>query len=311
MLRRIALPLIAIAGIGFSVFMIYYGSRTPPVGRILFPPPKSPYHNYIAGEGVIEAIYKNTPIGASFDNVITNIYVQVGQVVKKGDPLFKVDTRAFEAQLVQAIQAQKLAEVDYESQTVQFSFYEKLKNKSAVSEQAYQAAFYNKELAKQRLDVAVAAIKVIKTNIELSTAYAPTDGEVLQNNIHVGQFANSSFPPAALNASPANQSSLILFGDTQFYHLRVDVDEEDAWRVIKGSPATAYLRGNSKISIPLEFVYFEPYIIPKVSLSGTDIERVDTRVLQLVYKFSRDQYPVFAGQLLDVYIEAKPSEANT
>src|SRR5579872_3200356 len=124
MLRRLILPFIALAGIGFSIFMIYYGARTPPVGRILFPPPKSPYEYYIAAEGVIEAIYKNASLGVPFDNVVTNIYVETGQIVKKGDPIFKLETRPFEAQLVQAIQQQKLAEIDYENLTVQFSFYE-------------------------------------------------------------------------------------------------------------------------------------------------------------------------------------------
>ncbi len=67
-------------------------------------------------------------------------------------------------------------------------------------------------------------------------------------------------------------------------------------------------RGNSRISFPLEYVYTEPYIVPKKSLSGSDIERVDTRVLEVVYQFNREDLPVFMGQLLDIYIEAKPNE---
>jgi hypothetical protein len=55
-------------------------------------------------------------------------------------------------------------------------------------------------------------------------------------------------------------------------------------------------------------VYTEPYIVPKKSLSGSDIERVDTRVLEVVYQFNREDLPVFMGQLLDIYIEAKPNE---
>lgn len=301
MFRKIGLPLIALAGIGFSVFMIYIGSRKPPVNHIFFPPPTSPYKHYIAGEGIVESAYKNILIAPAFNELITDVYCTVGQIVKKNDPLFKLDTRLLEAQLAKTLEEQKLAQTDYENQKIQFSFYEKLKDKSAVSEQAYKTAFYNMKLAQDKLDVAKATVQVIKTDIERSTTRAPIDGEILQINIRVGQYAN---------ANPFNNTPLILFGDTSIYHLRVDVDEEDAWRVIKGSPATAFLRGNSKIFIPLEFVYAEPYVIPKTSLSGADTERVDTRVLQLVYRFSKNQYPVFAGQLLDIYLDAKPNEAE-
>lgn len=299
MFRKIIIPLFALAGIAFGIFMIYYGSRKPPVARIIFPQPKSPYKDFVAGEGIIESAYKNILIGPTLQEMITDLYVWVGDIVKKGDPIFKVDTRSLEAQLKLTLEEQELAKIDYENYTVQFSFYQRLKDKAAVSEQAYQLAYYNKELAKKKLDVARATVQTIKIQIERSTTRAPVDGEILQVNIKPGQFAN---------ANPTNQQPLILFGDTSIYHLRVDIDEEDEWRIIKGAPATAFVRGNYKISIPLEYVYYEPYIIPKVELSGADTERVDTRVLQVVYKFPKNKYPVYAGQLLDVYIEAKPYE---
>jgi HlyD family secretion protein len=301
MFRKIGLPLIALAGICFSVFMIYISSRKPPVNHIFFPPAASPYRHYIAAEGTVESVYKNILISTAFNELITEVYCVVGQVMKKNDPLFKLDTRILEAQLIHALNDQKFTQTDYENQKIQFSFYEKLKDKSAVSEQAYKTAFYNMKLAQDKLDVTKAAVKVIQTQIDRATIRAPINGEVLQINIRVGQYANSN---------PFNNTPLILFGDTNSYHLRVDVDEEDAWRIIKGSPATAFLRGNSKIFIPLEFVYDEPFIIPKTALSGSNTERVDTRVVQLVYRFSKNKYPVFAGQLLDVYIEAKPDESE-
>lgn len=299
MFRKIIFPLIACAGIAFCIFMIHYGARTPPVLRILFIPPVSPYRHYVAGEGLVESAYKDIVIGVPFQEVITDIYAQLGSIVKKGDPLFKLDTRHLQAQLAQALQEQYVAQIDFENLKVQFSFYERLEDRSAVSEVAYNTAFYNMKLAQQRLDAAIASVNVIQTDIERSTLRAPIDGEVLQINIRPGQTA-------ILNSF--DRKPLILFGDASVYHLRIDIDEEDAWRVIPGAPATAFVRGNSKIFIPLEFVYLEPYIIPKTSLSGSDTERVDTRVLQVVYKFPKKIYPIFAGQLLDVYIQAKQSE---
>lgn len=55
---------------------------------------------------------------------------------------------------------------------------------------------------------------------------------------------------------------------------------------------------------PLRFVRFESYVIPETSLTGDSTERVDTRVLQVIYSFDRDDLPIYVGQQMDVYIEA-------
>src|SRR6202035_2870761 len=87
-------------------------------------------------------------------------------------------------------------------------------------------------------------------------------------------------------------------------HVRVDVDEQDAWRVRGGALAAASPRGNGSIRIPLEFVRFEPYVVPKKSLTGDTTERVDTRVLQVIYAMEKGDLPVYVGQQMDVFIEA-------
>src|SRR6185436_8548510 len=97
---------------------------------------------------------------------------------------------------------------------------------------------------------------------------------------------------------------LIVLGDTRRMHVRVDVDENDAWRIRPDAAAEASLRGNSSLKTPLTFVRIEPYVIPKRSLTGESTERVDTRVLQVLYKFPRAALPVYVGQQMDVFIEA-------
>jgi len=299
MFRKYILPLLAVVGIGFCIFMVYYGSKKPPLQPVLFPPPKPPYQSFVAGVGMIESIDKNISLGSVFSQIITDIYADIGCVVKKGDPIFKTDTRDLEAQLIQADAALIVAETQLQSAQIQFSFYQRLKDKSAASEQDYTAALYAMQTAEKQVELARTTVNVVKVNIERATTRAPIDGEILQSNIRIGEFANNTF----------GQTPMMLFGDTKFYHLRIDIDEEDAWRVIKGAPGMAFVRGNSNIAIPIVYAYYEPYIIPKQNLNGGDIQRVDTRVLQVVYKFERDHYPVYAGQLLDVYLEANSLEA--
>ena len=89
------------------------------------------------------------------------------------------------------------------------------------------------------------------------------------------------------------------------------MDENEAWRVRAEAEAIGYLRGNKQISTPLQFVRFEPYVLPKTSLTGDSTERVDTRVLQVIYGFHRGNLPIYVGQQMDIYIDAPAHPAVT
>jgi hypothetical protein len=59
------------------------------------------------------------------------------------------------------------------------------------------------------------------------------------------------------------------------------------------------------VRYPLKFVRVEPFVIPKKSLTGDNTERVDTRVLQVIFSLDRpDGTPLYVGQQVDVFIEA-------
>jgi hypothetical protein len=92
-------------------------------------------------------------------------------------------------------------------------------------------------------------------------------------------------------------------GDTETLQVRADIDEVNAPLVMPGSPAVAYLKGFTDKAIPLTFDRIEPYIVPKRSLTGDNRERVDTRVLQVIYRFEKPSFSVYVGQQVDVYIE--------
>lgn len=150
--------------------------------------------------------------------------------------------------------------------------------------------------AEAQLAQARAEVKSIETDWERLTVRAPVDGQVLQLKVHPGEFA-----PVA--ATAAGEPPLILLGSVTPLHVRVDVDENDAWRVRAGATAIGYLRGNKNIKTPLTFVRFEPYVVPKKSLTGDSAERVDTRVLQVIFSFERRDLPIYVGQQMDVFID--------
>ena len=100
---------------------------------------------------------------------------------------------------------------------------------------------------------------------------------------------------------------IVLGTDHPFFSVRSYIDEILIHRLpdLKHVKAKMFIRGTN-ISVPLEFVRVEPFVVPKKSLTGDSTERVDTRVLQVIYRFPRGKIPVYVGQQMDVFIEAPP-----
>lgn len=117
--------------------------------------------------------------------------------------------------------------------------------------------------------------------------------KVLQVNVRPGEYV----------ATPSGQA-LVVLGHVGKLHVRVDIDENDIGRFRPGIAGTANPRGNPAQRFPLQFVRVEPYVIPKRSLTGGNTERVDTRVLQVIYAIDAPNPPLYVGQQLDVSLDA-------
>jgi HlyD family secretion protein len=150
------------------------------------------------------------------------------------------------------------------------------------------------QVARAELANAEAQVHRVEADLERLTMRAPINGEILQLNIRTGEYAQAG----------QLQKPLLVMGEVAELHVRADIDENDAWRVRPGSPAEAAERGNSSRRAQLEFVRFEPYVIPKKSLTGDSTERVDTRVLQAIFRFIDKGVPFYVGQQMDVFIDA-------
>lgn len=298
-------PALALIGALLGIAIVIWSKHQNPVPSILFPPPVSPYEHSIAASGIIEASSQNISVGTPFNEIIEKIYVIEGDYVKAGDPLFQLDLRNFLAEVEVAKAQLASAKALLADKTEQFTFYKNLKDPRAVSMQDYEAACYAMLEAKENVKVAEANVLLAETNVERSIIRAPIDGQILQVNIHVGEIAPViPFISSQATWLTAAQGTLILMGKVDPLQVRVSIDEEDSWRYQKGARATAFVRGNSHINFPIHFTRIEPYIVPKSSFTGDPVERVDTRVLQVLYNFERNDLPIYAGQVLDIFVDA-------
>ena len=156
---------------------------------------------------------------------------------------------------------------------------------------------YDLDVAKQAVVQAKAQLDQVTTDLDRLTVRALVDGEVLQVNVRPGEYVGIA----------AGQAYVVL-GNVDKLHVRVSIDEHDIPRFRPGAKALAKLKGNNDDDFPLSFVRVEPFVVPKKSLTGENTERVDTRVLQVIYSVDSQPQRLYVGQQLDVFLDVADQE---
>ena len=134
------------------------------------------------------------------------------------------------------------------------------------------------------------------------TLRASRDGVVLSINTVVGSYVS---PQGTYDAYTQGPDPVIVLGSlSSSLHVRCYIDEILVPRLRLGSKMIAQMsvRG-SDVKIPLEFVRVQPYVTPKIELSDQRLERVDVRVLPVIFKITKPSNAnLYPGELVDVYI---------
>jgi multidrug efflux pump subunit AcrA (membrane-fusion protein) len=357
-LGKFVLPVLAVVMLSLAIYHVVKAQQSLPKPPPPVEPARTPFGKTIAGAGIVEPETENIAIGSPLPGVVLKVFVpvdKVGQIVKKGEPLFLVDDRALRAQLkyqeanLEAAKAQldkldaqprpeevppseaavRAAEANLAMQLDLAERSRKLFASHSVAEEEVHQKVLAAETARQQLEQAKAQLALLKAgawgkdkaiaraNVALAEAQiaqtrtdldrvlvrAPVDGKVLQVNVRPGEFVGA--PPA---------QSLVVLGSVAKMHVRVDIDEHDIPRAhgyfVPEVHAVASPRGDPSLRFPLTFVRVEPYVVPKKSLTGDNTERVDTRVLQVIYQVDRDQPGLYVGMQLDVFIDGDASPAS-
>jgi multidrug efflux pump subunit AcrA (membrane-fusion protein) len=343
------LPVLAVGSFAFALHHVVVAQTQKPAPPPPVDPARSPFQKTVAANGLVEAKTENISIGSHVPGVVDKVFVKVGQKVKAGDPLFRLDdrqrnaelearraaleaARARLAKLEKMPRAEELPPAEAKMREASAALVSEadllrraraLMQRSAIAEeemvrreQSHRVA--TEQLAKARADlellkagawqpdvlvaraeVAQAAANLAETQTELERLQvcASVDGEVLQVNVRPGEYAGT--PPG---------QPLIVLGDVHRLHVRVDIDEHDIFRFDAAADGYALVRGNTQQKYPIRFVRVEPFVVPKKSLTGDTSERVDTRVLQVIYavETSESAPRLYVGQQMDIFIEAEP-----
>ena len=291
-----------------NVSRIQADQAMPAAGDPPVMPPQKPYPDAVAATGILEALSENVAIGVPLPGLVTEVFVKVNESVEKGRPLLKLDDRDLLAEQLStkaqqeihraqiAVSEAQLAKLESQLARLDSVTDSRAVSRDEIENRRQDVAVSRAQLAAAKAQLAASEISLerIRLLIERLTVHAPRDGTIIQLNIRAGEYAATS------PKSPA-----MILGETGRLQVRADIDEQNATRIREGQKAYGYLKGDPDVTFPLEFIRIEPYVIPKVSLTGSSTERVDTRVLQVIYSLQRPaDTPLYVGQQVDIFIEA-------
>ena len=336
--QGLILPVVAAGTLVYAVISI---ANTQPKRDLTdppSPPPRATFRDTVAAVGLVEPSSELITIGSARSGVVDEVFVKLGDKVKKDTPLLKLRSHELEAQRSVAEAGLSEAQVKVsvaESQVTNAEAQARVaaaeltqsrrmlanangvKDARVISDEersqraltvatqearvesakaAVASAKASVEASKAGIVSAQANLEVVNVEIDRCTIKAPGEAAVLQIKVRAGEYVSSASGTAAW----------LTLGRTDPLHVRADVDEHEAWRVRAGASAEAQVRGNPGQKVALQFVKFEPLVIPKKNLTGDATERVDTRVLQVIYRVADNNgsVPLFVGQQMDIFIDA-------
>ena len=159
-----------------------------------------------SAEAVIEAVRQST-VAAQVSGRIVDLRFDVGDYVKKGDVIVRIDERAA-TQALEASEAQvRQAEAEFRNARVQYERSKQLVAQKFLSEAALDKAESDYKAAQARLTALLAGASQAATERGFATIVAPYSGVVSARHVELGEMAvpgkplMTGFDPATLRVT--------------------------------------------------------------------------------------------------------------
>jgi HlyD family secretion protein len=283
---------IAILGILAGLVAAYIFGMERKAQPPVFKPVSNPFDSAIYANGMIESDLpsgENINIFPQVSGPITKVFVQEGQEVSAGTPLFTIDDSVQRANTELAAANLKLARDQYDKRRAAYDADPKSVSKDVL------------DTTEDAVIQAAAALKAANALLQYFSVKAPIDGVVLAVNATVGGYVSSQGDYDTY--TELFDPLVIMSGPQDHMQVRCYVDEILVSRLPSHWHIQAQMQiTGTDIKVPLEFVRVQPYISPKIELSNEKQEQVDLRVLPVIFRFEKKDAPVYPGQMVDVFI---------
>lgn len=225
------------------------------------------------------------------DANVKNVVAQLEKIQKS----YKIDKRSVsQNDLDNAINAVKIARENLKVAESQYNL---------VKAGAWSYDIQNQE---SQMQAAIQAYQADKALLDKYLIIAPIDGVILRINTAEGSYvsANGSYGTYTQAYGPIAEMGVV----SPDMEVKGYLDEILVPQLPKPEKLEAqmFIRGENNKSIPLEFERIQPYTIPKIELSNAQTEKVDIRVLPIIFKFKKPtDINLYPGELVDIYIRGK------
>ena len=148
------------------------------------------YGNLPHIESFIGSLYfkETSSIASSSDGIVKNIFFNIWQKVKKGQKLLSVDSDLLLQDIT--IKQSKITDAQYtlERQKNELERYKSLLQSQSISIQQYENLQYEFKSQEARITALKAELEISKTMLKHKTIYAPFDGIIVDQKIHIGEW---------------------------------------------------------------------------------------------------------------------------
>lgn len=127
--------------------------------------------------------------------IIEKIHFQDGQIVNKGDVLFSIDPRPYEAAVAQARAEVASASEDSKYAAKELERAEELLKTGAISKQGYDERVNSQKVNKNGISAANARLKAAQVDLDHATISSPISGRISRPEITEGNLVSASSAP--------------------------------------------------------------------------------------------------------------------
>ncbi|MBI5540218.1 MAG: efflux RND transporter periplasmic adaptor subunit [Bacteroidia bacterium] len=184
--------------------------------------------NTVLATGVIKPqVGAEVRVGSRASGIVKKLYVNVNDKVRKGDFLAKLDDTELTAQYKQVLANLENAKTNFKYATLEKERQKNLLDKGFTSQQSYDLAVKNYEVAQAQVAQLNANLDYAKIQLDYTNIIAPVGGVVASVSTQEGETV------AAMFSSP----TFVTIIDTSRLEVRAYVDETDISKVQTGQKA--------------------------------------------------------------------------
>ena len=210
---------------------------------------KGNIENTVSATGEIGA-EELVDVGAQVSGEIQKLYVELGQTVKKGDPIAQIDSTTQQNEVdinkakLESYKAQlQSAKVSFKVASKQYERAKKLMNSNAISkesledfENAYATAKSNLSQIESLVKQTEISLSTAETNLGYTKISAPIDGTIVSVPVEEGQTVNSAM----------TTPTIVQIADLTKMEILMEISEADVTKIKPGLKVSYSILGSSK-----------------------------------------------------------------